>query len=258
MTGNVVDITERKHAEEKKQQLELHLRKSRCLETIGTLAGGIAHDLNNILTPILGYAELGMLELTEKETLHEYFNEISQSVVRAQNLVSQLLLFSKSQESTPTPVGVQDVHAEALNDHIVKPPVKVTPGKGHGCILLVDDDPALLRVVTKMITQIGFTVQAINYPLQAVELFRQNPEKFNLLITDLIMPEMTGLVLAEELHKTKSQIPVILMTGYGKDIELSMLASRYGISQFLKKPVKLTEVALAINELLTSQHQQHK
>jgi len=402
-SGIVLDITERKRAEEKKKQLESHLRKSQRLETIGTLAGGIAHDLNNILTPILGYAELGMLELTEKESLHEYFSEISQAVMRAQSLVSQILLFSRAQESTPTIVSVQAVLAEALkllrpsipvtitieqhidkscrniladssqihqvivnlctnafqameefgglltialkeinprtdlqiqhldlpeetylqlsisdtgtgmddstlerlfepffttksvnkgtglglsvvhgiitsfkgkivvesqqgkgttfrvylpivHDQIVKTTIKEIPGQGHGCILLVDDDLALLRVMTKMITKIGFTVHALNFPLQAAELFRQNPEKFDLLITDLIMPEMTGIELAEELHKTKSKLPVILMTGYGKDIDPGMLYNCYGISQFLKKPVKLTEVALAINALLSPQH----
>ncbi len=402
-SGIVLDITERKRAEEKKQQLESHLRKSQRLETIGTLAGGIAHDLNNILTPILGYAELGMLELTEKESLHDYFNEISQAVMRAQSLVSQILLFSRAQESTPTIVSVQAVLAEALkllrpsipvtitieqhidkscrniladssqihqvivnlctnafqamedsggtltielkeittgtdlqaqhldlpaetyvqlsisdtgtgmddatlerifepffttksvnkgtglglsvvhgiitsfkgkiivetrqgkgttfrvylpvvNDQLVKPASKETPGHGHGRILLVDDDLALLRVVTKMITKIGFTVQGLSLPLEAVELFRQNPEKFDLLITDLIMPEMTGIELAEELHKINPQMPVILMTGYGKDLDPLLLSSCYGINQFLKKPVKLTEVALAINALLSHQH----
>jgi PAS domain S-box-containing protein len=406
-SGIVLDITERKRAEEKKQQLESHLRKSQRLETIGTLAGGIAHDLNNILTPILGYAELGMLELTGKEALHEYFSEISQAVMRAQSLVSQIHLFSRAQESTPTIVSVQAVLAEALkllrplipatitieqhidkscrniladssqihqvivnlctnafqameefgglltielkeinpgtdlpvqyldfqaesclqlsisdtgtgmddatmerifepffttksvnkgtglglsvvhgiitsfkgnivvesqkgkgttfrvylpvvNDQIMKPTIKEIPGQGHGRILLVDDDLALLRVMTKMITKIGFTVHALNSPLQAVELFRQNPEKFDLLITDLIMPEMTGLELAEELHKTNSQFPVILMTGYGKDIDPEILSNFYEISKFLKKPLKLTEVALAINALLFPQHQQYR
>ncbi len=401
-TGIVLDITERKREEEKKQQLESHLRKSQRLETIGTLAGGIAHDLNNILTPICGYAELGMLELTEHDALYEYFNEIAQAVQRAKSLVSQILLFSRAQEGTSTIVSVQAVLSEALkllrpsipatitieqyvdkscrniladssqihqvivnlctnafqamgdgglltielkeivpcnelytqhpdlqaenclqlsisdtgtgmddatmerifepffttksvnkgtglglsvvhgiitsfkgkisvetqqgkgstfrvyfpivNDQIGKKTINETPGKGYGCILLVDDDTALLRVMTKMITKIGFTVEALNFPLQAVELFRQNPEKFDLLITDLMMPEMNGIGLAEELHKIKSGIPVILMTGYGKDIEPVMLSNSISISKFLKKPVTLREVAAAIKELLPGHH----
>lgn len=68
------------------------------------------------------------------------------------------------------------------------------------------------------------------------------------------MPEINGLELAEELHKIKPRIPVILMTGYGKDIYPATLSSCYGISKFLKKPIKLTDVAVALNDLLPVRH----
>ncbi len=122
--------------------------------------------------------------------------------------------------------------------------------KGYGSILFVDDETAVLRIMTIMITKLGFKIQAMSSPLQALELFRKNPEQFNLLITDLTMPEMTGIELAEELHKISPHLPVLMMTGYEKDIEETSTLSKYGISQFLKKPVTMTQLATAINDVI--------
>ncbi len=105
-------------------------------------------------------------------------------------------------------------------------------------------------MMTIMITKLGFKIKSVSSPLQALELFRKNPEQFDLLITDLTMPEMTGIELAEELHKTKPHLPVLMMTGYEKDIEHTSSSNDYGICQFLKKPVTMTQIATAINEVI--------
>ena len=122
--------------------------------------------------------------------------------------------------------------------------------KGYGNILFVDDELPVLRMMTIMITKLGFKIKSVSSPLQALELFRKNPEQFDLLITDLTMPEMTGIELAEELHKTKPHLPVLMMTGYEKDIEHTSSSNDYGICQFLKKPVTMTQIATAINEVI--------
>ncbi len=124
--------------------------------------------------------------------------------------------------------------------------------KGYGNILFIDDESTILKMMTMMITKLGFKVMAMSSPFQALELFRKTPEHFNLVITDLTMPEMTGLELASEIHKTSPQVPVILITGYEKDIEQTKTLSNYGISGFLKKPVRLAEMAAAINDVIYS------
>ena len=111
--------------------------------------------------------------------------------------------------------------------------------------------------MTMMITKLGFRIEAMSSPLQALERFRQNPERFDIIITDLTMPEMTGIELAEKLHKTRPQLPVLLMTGYGKDMEQTTPLIQYGICKFLKKPVKLAELASIINEILSKKNAQH-
>jgi two-component system cell cycle sensor histidine kinase/response regulator CckA len=87
-------------------------------------------------------------------------------------------------------------------------------------------------------------------PLQALELYRKKTGEFDLVITDLTMPEMTGIELTKELHNINPQLPVILMTGYEKDIEYTIPLSDYGICQFLKKPVTMTQMATTINDVI--------
>jgi PAS domain S-box-containing protein len=401
--GILFDITERVTAQEERLLLEAQLRRSQRLETIGTLAGGIAHDFNNILTPILGYAEMGVISLPNDDPLQEYFTEIMQAAERAQNLVSQILTFSRAQEHTPVAVSVQAIISEALKllrpsipstitieqhidkscgailadpsqihqvivnfctnafqamersggllkidlreilmdegmqkafpklkqgnyvrmsisdtgsgmdeatmERIFEPffttksvnkgtglglsvvhgivtsyngeiTVESIPGKGttfrvylpviddqaardatppplakgSGHILFVDDEAAAVQMMTHMLTKLGFSVNAECSPIEALKLFNQNPDHFDVVITDLTMPVMTGLQLAAELHKTRPELPVILMTGYGKNIEQIIPISRYGVCKMLKKPVRLAQLALTLNEVISSNH----
>ena len=102
------DITERKRAEEEREKMQAQLIQAQKMESIGTLAGGVAHDFNNILTTIQGYAQLGMVSLKEHNPLYENLKEIHQASIRAANLTRQLLLFSRQQ---PT-----EVHSFSLNN----------------------------------------------------------------------------------------------------------------------------------------------
>jgi len=153
-------------------------------------------------------------------------------------------------ESRPEKGTTFNVYLPVVNKPAEQAPVTQTCKKGYGNILLVDDESAVLRMMTIMVTKLGFKIQALSSPRQALELYRQNPERFDLIITDLTMPEMTGIELSEELHKTTPQLPVILMTGYEKNLEHTSFPGEYGIIQLLKKPVTMTQMATAINEVI--------
>ena len=397
MIGLIRDITEQKRDAEEKQLLESHLRKSQRMETIGTLAGGIAHDFNNILTPILGYAEMGIMSLSKDDALCEYFSEIMLAAQRAQQLVAQIMTFSKAEEAASTVVNVQAVINEALKlirplipvtitieqhfefcrniladssklhqvilnictnafyamapslgvltidlrevtldgsmtklfpefdkaryvritisdtgcgmdemtmEHIFEPffttkpankgtglglsvvhgiiksfrggitveskqgkgtaftiwlPVideqalnaleKISYTKGSGTILVVDDEEAALKMLKLMVTKLGFKAEAFSSAQVAVELFLLHPEAFDLVITDLTMPEMTGIELAGKIHKKSPKLPIILITGYAEGIDNPDLLNQSGIRKLLKKPLRVTEVASALKEL---------
>lgn len=95
--GIQIDITDRKKAEEKQVKLEAMLRQSQKIEAIGQLAGGIAHDLNNMLSPIIGYAELLLLEPDQKTKNKKAINGIIEAGFKARDLVQQLLAFGRKQ-----------------------------------------------------------------------------------------------------------------------------------------------------------------
>ena len=102
--GTVVvfrDISERKKAETEKKILEEELFQAQKMEAIGTLAGGVAHDFNNILTVIRGHAQLGMMQTTNENPLWNDLVEIEAAGDRAANLTQQLLAFSRKQTITP-------------------------------------------------------------------------------------------------------------------------------------------------------------
>jgi PAS domain S-box-containing protein len=101
--GVATDITERKHAEEKRLVLEARLRGAERMEAIGTLAGGIAHDFNNILTSIVGFTELTRSGLTDPELIQN-LDYVSKSCDRAKHLINEILAFSRRDEESKAPV----------------------------------------------------------------------------------------------------------------------------------------------------------
>ena len=107
------DISERKRAEEEKEELAAQLRQAQKMESIGTLAGGIAHDFNNILAVILGYAELAKIELPQEGMTAEYLDQIITASTRAKDLVSQILAFSRKAEQPLQPMLLQPLIKEA-------------------------------------------------------------------------------------------------------------------------------------------------
>jgi signal transduction histidine kinase len=95
--GTVQDITEQKREQKEKARLEEQFRQAQKVESIGRLAGGVAHDLNNLLAPILGYGEMLMVDGRPEQKRKEMAAEIVKAVLRAKKLVGQLLAFGRKQ-----------------------------------------------------------------------------------------------------------------------------------------------------------------
>lgn len=79
-----------------------------------------------------------------------------------------------------------------------------------------------------MLTKPGYRISALNSPRQALELLKPNLEAFDLVITDLTMPDMSGIILASKIHSFSPELPVIMMTGYGKEIDTASDLKKYG------------------------------
>ncbi len=120
---------------------------------------------------------------------------------------------------------------------------------GDERILLVDDDGVLLETEERILLRLGYSVVPVQSSIRALEEFKRQPHKFDLVITDQTMPRMTGLDLAGQIIAVRPDIRVILCTGYSESVSEEMARSS-GISAFLLKPVVLGKLARTVRDVL--------
>lgn len=395
----VQDITERREAEAALQLREAQLRQAQKMEAIGTMAGGIAHDFNNILTPILGYSDIGMELTPVGDRIHDFMKEIRNATMRAKELVHQILIFSRQSEeaqtlihlgsivkevskqqsaglpknikvqhtvratddlvlANPTQIhqvltnfctnsayamketggeldirltqfnmgwrhrqefpqlkkgsylrisvkdtgcGVPDdvrdrifdpffstkpsgegtgmglsvVHGivtalgggisvdskvgEGATFHVALPlaeakPVEEAvvwdaPPSGHERILFVDDEQGIAKMATHMLSSLGYEPVVTSSSLKALDIFEENPDSFDILVTDQVMPDLTGSELAMKVRATRPDLPVVICSGFSAKLTRAK-AEDLGINEFLIKPISRRELGEAIRRAL--------
>jgi PAS domain S-box-containing protein len=113
--GAVRDITEQKLAEQEREKLHAQLTQAQKMESIGRLAGGVAHDFNNMLSVILGYTTLMKGKLPAADPLMQYLQEIEHAAIRSRDLTSQLLAFSRKQVIDPKVVNLSSLIKSTQN-----------------------------------------------------------------------------------------------------------------------------------------------
>ena len=118
-----------------------------------------------------------------------------------------------------------------------KPVENVPIGKER--ILFIDDENILVEMGTTMLEGLGYEVTGCTDSTEALNLFHNDPERFDVIITDQTMPGMTGIDLARRILLIKPGIPVILCTGYSNLVD-ETLAKSYGVKAFAMKPVTKT------------------
>lgn len=122
------------------------------------------------------------------------------------------------------------------------------PG-GSERILFVDDEPYLAEMGQEMLERLGYQVTVVRESIKAWELFEQDPDAFDLVITDQTMPEMTGAVLSEYILGLRPDFPIILCTGYSALISEEK-AKSMGIREFALKPLVKSDIAVLIRKAL--------
>ncbi len=386
------DITERK-------EIETRLHQAQKSEAIGALAGGIAHDFNNLLFPIIGLSEMLLEDLPAGSRERENMTQIIKAARRAEDLVNQILSFSRQAEHKKIPIRIQQVlkevgklvrstipsnieihqsiqadcgpvladptnlhqiamnlitnayHAVEENNGSISIELRQTtlepedgaaedlpPGSyavlsvsdtGHGIprglltkifdpyfttkpqgkgtglglsvahgivqehggeirvysevgqgtifkvylpllpqdetsggpavpvehptgderILLVDDEAPIAYMGEQVLKRLGYRVTAYTSSTDALEAFRADPAAYDLVITDMAMPNMTGAQLARHLIALRPGIPVILCTGFSENVTAATIES-LGIQGLLMKPMVRGELAAMIRRVL--------
>jgi PAS domain S-box-containing protein len=120
---------------------------------------------------------------------------------------------------------------------------------GSERILYVDDEQALAEIGKQMLERLGYRVTTRSNSLDALSDFISQPYRFDLVITDMTMPHLTGFELARKLLKIRPQVPIILCTGYSEQVS-NLQAEAHGIKGYLMKPLQMQELAVKIREIL--------
>jgi two-component system, cell cycle sensor histidine kinase and response regulator CckA len=123
------------------------------------------------------------------------------------------------------------------------------PPTGRERILVVDDEEMIISMEQEILKRLGYSVISKTNPIEALEVFRNKAEEFDLVITDQTMPYMTGEHLAQKLIEIRPDIPIVLCTGYSTLIDEAS-AKALGIREFVMKPIVLLDLARIIRKVL--------
>jgi PAS domain S-box-containing protein len=394
------NITERKKADIEREKLQTQLNQAQKLESVGRLAGGVAHDFNNMLGVILGHTEQALLLAGEKHELYSDLKEIQKAAKCSADITKQLLAFARKEIISPKQLDLNDTVESMLNmlhrligediDLVWKPssnlwPIKMDPsqidqilvnlcvnardaidgvgkitietgrksfdegyckdhagfipgdfvllavsdngcgmdkeildnlfepffttkdvGKGTGLglatvygiiqqnngfiivysepgqgstfqiylprlvaeedtdkavpekktvaggsdtILLVEDEPAILEITRMMLERNGYTVLSAGTPTEAMEKTKNHSVSIDLLMTDVVMPEMNGRDLAEKIIALHPDIKLLFMSGYTEDIIAHQGVLDDGVA-FIQKPFSMGDLTKKLQEIL--------
>ncbi len=153
-------------------------------------------------------------------------------------------------QSTPGEGAVFNVFLPVTQKHRLPSPVTTTATpEGSEHILMVDDEEAIVEVGRSMFSSLGYEVTSASGSLEALNLFKQDPHKFDLVVTDLTMPEMTGEKLAVEMMKIRSDIPVILCTGNDETV-LKKRIMETGVKAVIMKPFTIDQISRLLRKAL--------
>ena len=400
MIGTIQDITQRKRAEAERATLEAQLRQVQKMESVGRLAGGVAHDFNNMLGVILGHAELALAQVDPAQPLHDDLLAIRSAADHSADLTRQLLAFARKQTVAPkvldlnetvgsiltmlrrligedidllwrpgkhpwrirvdpsqidqilanlcvnardaiagvgkvtietetttfddaycalhpgsvpgqyvrlsvsddgcgmdtdtllhvfepffttkalgkgTGLGLSTVYGIVKQNHgfinvysepeqgttftIYLPRHVIEAGqarttrapepasRGHETILLVEDDPAVLNMTTRLLARQGYTVLAAGSPAEAIRVAGEHAAEIHLVMTDVVMPEMNGRDLATKLLALYPNLKRLFTSGYTANVIAHNGVLDEGV-HFLQKPFSVHDLAAKVREVL--------
>jgi len=394
------DLTENKRVEKEKEDLEGQLRQAQKMEAVGRLAGGVAHDFNNMLSVIIGYAGIALKEVDPSQSLYTKLEQIRKAAERSADLTRQLLAFARKQTVAPKVLDLNDSVAgmASMIQRLIGEDIDLTwiPGKmvwsvkvdpsqidqilanlcvnardaivdtgkviiktknviideeyctdhadcipgeyvvlsvddngcgmnsetlenvfepffttkksgkgtglglatvygvvkqnngfinvfskpdqgtrfeiylprhqtktsdlpenelaqpaeyGHETILLVEDEPEILSMTTEMLEILGYTVMAAGAPGDAIRIAQEYAGEINLLLTDVVMPEMNGRDLAKNIVSFYPNIIRLFMSGYTANVIAHHGVLKEGMN-FIQKPFSMEKLAAKVREAL--------
>jgi signal transduction histidine kinase/ActR/RegA family two-component response regulator len=156
-----------------------------------------------------------------------------------------LIIDSEIERGTTFSIFFQVVEKEAVEEIETEEELPV----GNERILFVDDEASMVDVGRYRLERLGYKIEAMTSPVEALEAFHANPDQYDLVITDMSMPQMTGDQLVKEILKTRPDMPTILCTGFSEKIDEDK-AKEMGIRHYMEKPINRRDLAFMVRKVL--------
>jgi len=211
--------------------------------TVSDNGSGIPPDvLERMFEPFYSTKEVGkgsgMGLSTVHGIVHDYGGHISVESTPSQGTTIRILF---------QPLNISDTSDRDLRDSNENSESSTHTLQGN--VLVVDDEPDVAEFMQDMLEEWGLNVSVKTRSIDALNEFTENPNKFDLIITDHTMPKLTGINLAKEIRLLNKNIPIILYTGYNEGLENNDLESA-GINRFIIKPIDIEETYTQVKDLL--------
>ncbi len=213
---------------------DVHERDS---EIVGHITGGVLHEFNNVLQGIIGLAE--MLDADPKVPEKA---KISVKAIRRLGQNATKMIQNLGQEDYVSESGTRNIVAVAAAMSTE------TPKKAKKSILIAEDDPLVLNVVKGMLKQLGYSTIVASDGVEAFQLFSENADSIGLVISDLVMPRMGGLQLAEKMLIDKPELKIVIMSGYLRD-EVELDTDELGLG-WLEKPMTAERLRQVVDPIM--------
>lgn len=166
-------------------------------------------------------------------------------IVRGHN--GAIKVYSESSRGTAFKLLFPIVPGEI--DFLSQKPNEPVLNQRQGCVLIVDDEESIRTMVAQMVQKLGFDLEMAPDGREAVEMFRKNPTKYEVVLMDLTMPHMNGELAFGKMRKINADIPIILMSGFNEE-QASARFKGKGLSGFVEKPFSFSTLVELINRVL--------
>jgi FixJ family two-component response regulator len=131
---------------------------------------------------------------------------------------------------------------------VAEAPEKPPYGNGE-TVMIVDDQHSLVALTEEMLAALGYEPVGFDSSVAALQAFRAEPQRFDLVLTDQTMPDLSGVDLAREIHRVRPELPVVLMSGYS-GAQITERARAAGVADLLRKPLVRRDIAEALGRAL--------
>jgi PAS domain S-box-containing protein len=232
--GGILDIRLAEKELDDDAELDFkELKRGRYLRLSVTDTGcGIPKEIiNRIFDPFFTTKERGEGTGMGLAVVHGIVNDIGGAIT----------VYSEPGKGTSFNILLPLYEGQTTETRALNTPMKAGTGK----ILFVDDEEGVIASGRGILEQLGYTITSTTSPIMALELFMSNPHAFDLVLTDMTMPKMTGLELSEQLWKIRPGIPIVLCTGFSQGISPERIRD-VGIREMVMKPMVASELSEAV------------